>query len=125
MGMWIDGTVVHSGDTYRPETDTTFDLRPCLHFYLNSHFHKCDLSLFTTCRTTATHKMDLYGAIRSKYPALNNNTTDIIDQLKKVQNNIEMADKLGRLQLNEKTRIVYQLKQMSDGLTESVEEQPR
>lgn len=111
--LWLDGTVVHSGDTYKLETETPLDLRPCLHLYLNSSFHECDLSLFTTCKRTAYNQMETYAPVRSKYPALTYDTDEIISQLNHVKNNFDMANVEGMLNQNDRIRISYKLKEMA------------
>eukprot|EP00985_Skeletonema_marinoi_P022941 scaffold14918_cov133-Skeletonema_marinoi.AAC.1 len=116
--FWLDGTVVHSGDTYNLGTETPFDLRPCLHMYLNSSLHECDLSLFTTCRTTANNKMETYAPVCSRYPALTYDINEVIEQLDVVKNKFDAANEAGAVNENDRLRISYKLRDMAAAISE-------
>ena len=111
--LFVEGTVVHSGVTYKTDTTThPLDLQPSLHFYLNSSLHPCDLSGFHTCSKTAGDLREMYGPVYSKYPHLAKSADNIIEELANVEEHFNLANNSGALNKCDRMRIVYKLQGM-------------
>lgn len=119
--LFIDGSVVHSGDSYVLENESTppLDLRPSLHFYLNSSLHECDLSLFSTCSKTAIDRVDVYGPIFKTYPAL---SKGVLHETEELEKKIHKANVAGVLPQITKRQVAQRLRAMADAIEEKKQE---